>query len=185
MWYCNCVVVSSKGESVAVVRMDIHSVVVGAGPVASLVVLKPRQEDAENLGKLPIRIGNVEAAAISMGVDATKSIGRPLTHDLLRSVILSLGGSLSRVVISRVKDTIFYAQLQLVTPTGETASVDCRPSDALALAVRMHVPIFADERVLTTAALPDFEAVERDERAREEAAFHEFVEGLSPEDFAV
>lgn len=167
----------------SVVRMDIQSVVVGGGPVASLVVLKPRH-DAQHSGKLPIRIGSVEAAAISMGIDTSNQSSRPLTHDLLRSVIQELGATLARVVISHVQDTIFYAQLQLVAQSGETIWVDARPSDAIALAVRMHVPIFADETVLSTAALPDFESVERDEREREAAAFHDFVEGLSPDDFA-
>ena len=170
---------------VAQIRMDIQSIVVGGGPLASLVVLKPRQEDEQRLGKLPIRIGSFEAAAISMGIDPSKSTKRPMTHDLLRSVIQSLDATLARVVITHVQDTIFYAQLQLTASSGETLWVDARPSDAVALAVRMHAPIFADERVLTTAALPDFESVERDEREREAAAFHEFVEGLSPEDFAM
>lgn len=169
----------------AQIRMDIQSIVVGAGPVASLVVLRPRQGDAESLGKLPIRIGSVEAAAISMGIDPSKAAKRPMTHDLMRSVIQSLGATLTRVIITRVQDTTFFAQLQLSAASGETLWVDARPSDAVALAVRMHAPIFAEESVLSTAALPDFDSVERDEREREEAAFHDFVEGLSPEDFAV
>lgn len=166
------------------IRMDIQSIVVGGGPVASLVVLKPRQDDSECLGKLPIRIGSVEAAAISMGIDPSKSHTRPMTHDLMRSVIQTLGATLTRVTITRVKGTTFFAQLQLTTAEGESLWVDSRPSDAVALAVRMHAPIFAEEHVLITAALPDFESVERDEREREAAAFHDFVEGLTPEDFA-
>lgn len=117
-----------------------------------------------------------------MGVDKTAH-ERPMTHDLLQSVITTLGASLERVAIVDVHGTTFFAQLRLVAPTGEELAVDARPSDAIALAVRMHAPIYADERVLDTAALPDFDAVERSEREREEAAFHEFVEGLSPEDF--
>lgn len=166
----------------AILRMDIQSVVVGAGPVASVVVLKPRQDNGST-SKLPIRIGTVEAIAISMGVDGHKQ-KRPMTHDLLNSVVTNLGASLSSVVINNVEGTTFYAQLRLVNDRGETISVDARPSDALALAVRMHAPIFAEEEVLDTAALPDFASVERDERAREAEAFHDFVEGLSPEDFA-
>ncbi len=169
----------------AQIRMDIQSIVVGGGPVASLVVLRPHEDDDESLGKLPIRIGSFEAAAISMGIDPSKTSKRPMTHDLMRSVIRDLGASLSRVIITHVQGTTFFAQLQLCAASGETVWVDARPSDAVALAVRMHAPIFADERVLTTASLPNFESVERDERAREEAAFHDFVEGLSPEDFAV
>ncbi|MBO7675545.1 MAG: bifunctional nuclease family protein [Atopobiaceae bacterium] len=166
----------------AIIRMDIQSVVVGAGPVASVVVLKPRK-DRGAASKLPIRIGMVEAIAISMGVDGQEQ-KRPKTHDLLQSVISGLGAYLSSVVINNVEGTTFFAQLQLVNSLGETLSIDARPSDALALAVRAHAPIFAEEEVLDTAALPDFASVERDERQREAEAFHDFVEGLSPEDFA-
>ena len=149
----------------SLVRMNIESVVVGAGPVASMVVLKPKHGQASST-KLPIRIGSVEAVAISMGVEGSKN-ARPLTHDLLRNVIDALG-----------------ARVCMRTAAGEAVTVDARPSDALSLAVRAHVPIYADELVLSTAALPDFAAVERDERERERQAFHDFVENLSPEDFA-
>jgi hypothetical protein len=167
----------------ALVRMDIQSVVVGGGAAASLVVLKPRRGDAGSSIQLPIRIGRVEAAAISMGVEGTVQ-KRPMTHDLMQSVLSSLGATLGSVVIVRVEGTTFFAQLCLVAATGEELFIDARPSDAIALAVRVHAPIFASDEVLSTAALPDFGSVERDERAREAEAFHEFVENLSPEDFS-
>ncbi|MBR3317004.1 MAG: bifunctional nuclease family protein [Atopobiaceae bacterium] len=173
----------------AQVRLDIQSLVVTNGPVASLVVLKPRSEDDSSTVKLPIRIGTFEAACISMGIDTSKRMKRPMSHDLMGSIIQGLGAKLTRVVITHVEDTTFYAQLTLTTETGQTVFLDARPSDAIALAVRVHAPIFAEDRVLEAATLPDFESVEReaaeDERAREEEAFHQFVEGLSPEDFAV
>lgn len=166
----------------SLVRMNIESVVVGAGPVASMVVLKPRHGQTSST-KLPIRIGSVEAVAISMGVEGSKN-PRPLTHDLLRSVVDALGASVVQVEICDVHDTTFFAKVCMRSAAGEPVTVDARPSDALSLAVRAHVPIYADEAVLTTAALPDFDAVERDEREREQQAFHDFVENLSPEDFA-
>lgn len=165
----------------ALIRMDIQSVVVGAGPVASVVVLKPRHGKGLS-SKLPIRIGTIEAVAISMGIDG-RAQKRPMTHDLLNSVISTLDASVASVIISDVQDTTFFAQLRLVSSLGEPLSVDARPSDALALAVRVHAPIFAESTVLDTAALPDFAAVERGEREKEAEAFHDFVEGLSPEDF--
>ena len=166
----------------ALVRMDIQSVVVGAGPVSSMVVLRPRHDDGSS-SKLPIRIGAVEAAALSMGVDGHAS-SRPMTHDLLANVISQLGASVVSVVIHDVHGTTFFARLCLKTELGQELAIDARPSDALALAVRLHVPIFATDKILHTAALPDFAGVERDEREREEEAFHDFVESLSPEDFA-
>jgi len=174
---------SNERQHMALVRMDIQSVVVGGGPMASLVVLKPRLGDGDTSTQLPIRIGRVEAAAISMGVD-NSAHKRPMTHDLMQSVISQLGASLGNVTITNVEGTTFYAQLRLVATTGEDVYVDARPSDAIALAVRMRAPIFASDEVLSTAALPDFGSIERDEREREAEAFHEFVQNLSPEDFS-
>ncbi len=117
-----------------------------------------------------------------MGIDGSTH-ARPLTHDLLKSVITSLGAALTGVVINDVRGTTFYAQLRLLTPNGERIQVDARPSDAIALAVRMRTPIYAEEAVLDTAAMPDFRSVEEDEERQEMQKFHDFVEGLSPEDF--
>jgi bifunctional DNase/RNase len=166
----------------SLVRLEISSVVVGEGTVSSMVILKPHRRTAPS-AKLPIRIGTVESTAISMGIDGTKH-RRPMTHDLLNDVIGSLGGRLVSVVINDVRGTTFYAQLRIVTSSGSQISVDARPSDAIALAVRAHVPIFAEEEVVDTASLPDFSSVEAEERKEELERFHDFVEGLTPDDFA-
>ena len=163
-------------------EMNIESIVVGGGPVASLVVLRTSDDGAAL--QLPIRIGSVEATAISMGV-TPRGGSRPMTHDLLVSAIGALGGRCVAVRVMAVQGTTFFAQLELERPDGEHAFVDARPSDALAVAVREGVPIYADEKVLATAALPDFRGVEKDEEAHELEAFHRFVENLSPEDFNV
>lgn len=164
----------------ALIRMDIQSVVVGAGPVASMIILKPRHD--KTLAKLPIRIGSFEATAISMGVEGHRH-NRPMTHDLMCDLIQKLGSSVSCVVISDVRGSTFFAQVRLSNGVGEDVCIDARPSDALALAVRVHAPIFAEEDVIDRAALPDFGAVERDEREREAEAFHNFVQNVSPDDF--
>jgi len=164
--------------------MDIQTVVVGSGPVASLVVLKPHElAEDEHPTRLPIRIGTVEATAISMGVEPQEG-GRPMTHDLLRSVINDLGATVSGVCISDVSGTTFFALVELEKSSGETISVDARPSDAIALAVRTDAPIYAETDVLDTAGLPDFGAIEESTRERELADFHDFVETLSPGDFS-
>ena len=166
-------------------KMDIQSVVVGGGPVASLIVLCTQESrDGEAPLQLPIRIGSVEATAITMGV-RERSGSRPMTHDLLRTTISALGGRCLSVRIMSVQGTTFFAQLELLTPAGERVYVDARPSDAIALAVRENAPVYADESVLQTAALPDFRGVEEDEKAHELEEFHEFVENLSPDDFNV
>ena len=174
-----------KGRYVALRRMDIESVVVGSGPLPSLVVLRPRDEqDGSPELQLPIRIGSIEATAISMGVSPREG-RRPMTHDLLASSIEALGAQCARVRIVGVEGTIFFAQVELLREDGEQVLVDARPSDAIALAVRAEAPVFAEEDVLSVAALPDFRSVEKDEQERELAEFHEFVESLSPEDFNV
>ena len=165
-------------------EMDIESVAVGGGPMASLVVLRTQPERGESKSlQLPIRIGTVEAAAISMGIAGAQPGGRPTTHDLLASPIAALGAHVRCVRIMAVQGTTFFAQAELESKDGELTYVDARPSDAIALAVRAHVPIYADEGVLRTAALPNFQAVEQDEREHELEEFHTFVEGLSPDDF--
>ena len=165
-------------------RMDIESVVVGGGPVASLLLLRTRESVGESPLRLPIRIGQVEATAISMGA-RERSGGRPMTHDLLVSTLSALGARCASVRVMAVQGTTFFAQLELVREDGERVFVDARPSDAVALAVRTGVPVYADESVLATAALPDFQGVEKDEQAAELEEFHTFVENLSPEDFNV
>ena len=165
--------------------MEIKSVVVGGGPLTSLVVLRTQESGDEAPSReLPIRIGSVEATAITMGV-TPRTGGRPMTHDLLSSAISSLGGHCESVRITGVEGTTFFAQIDLVRMDNEHVYLDARPSDAIALAVRDDVPVFADDSVLSTASLPDFRSVEKDEKDREMAEFHEFVESLSPEDFNV
>ena len=164
--------------------MDIESVIVGDGPIASLVVLRTREEaDGATSRQLPIRIGSFEATAITMGVNGRS--GRPMTHDLLCSVVSELGASCVSVRVVAVQGTTFFAQVELERADGEHVFLDARPSDALAIAVREEVPVYAEESVLDAAAMPDFRGVEKDEKAHELEQFHAFVESLSPEDFNV
>lgn len=166
----------------AIVRMDIQTIVVGQSAGTSLVVLKPHHRRGSNSVQLPIRIGSVESSAITMGIDGSPTT-RPLTHDLLKSVIDALDAAVTEVVINDVRGTTFYAQIHILSPDGRQLQVDARPSDAIALAVRTGTPIYAEEYVLDTAALPDFRGVEEDEERQEMQKFHDFVQSLSPEDF--
>ncbi len=168
----------------SLVQLSIDSVVVGAGPVSSLLILRPTHRETSGTGQLPIRIGAVEAASIGMGMDKDKKPPRPLTHDLLLSIVDRLGATLNDIVIHNVRGPTFYAHLRLTSATGDQIVVDARPSDAIALAVRLRKPMYAEQQVLDMATLPDFAQVEREERKREEEAFHDFIEGLTPDDFA-
>ena len=167
----------------SLVQMVIRSIAVCAPPAPSLVVLRPLRPQEGLPDTLPIRIGSFEATAISMGVEPS-AVPRPMTHDLLVSCIGELGGLVKEVHITEVHGTTFFAELVLVDADGELRFVDARPSDAIALAVRTHTPIYTERDVLLTASLPNFSAVEHDQREQEIASFHSFVEELSPEDFS-
>jgi uncharacterized protein len=126
---------------------------------------------------LPIWVGAVEATAIASAMENVVP-PRPLTHDLLRSTIEALGASVSKVVVTALRDSVFYADLVFETPAGEVV-VSSRPSDAIALAVRTGAPVFAAPEVLAEAAI-ELE----DETAEEEIErFREFLDEVSPEDF--
>ncbi len=111
------------------------------GPVGVLVL--EVEDEPEDI--LPIFIGVEEATSIAHGLDA-EDIGRPLTHDLLLDVMEELGGRVEKVVVSRIEDNTYYADLHLQTPR-DMVTVDARPSDSLALAARTNVPIQIAESV--------------------------------------
>jgi len=123
---------------------------------------------------LPIWIGAVEASAIAFEQQGVQS-PRPLTHDLLRDVISALGAELTRVSITELKDDVFYAELLF----SNGVTVSARPSDAIALALRTSTPIMGEENVLATVGIT---IPEEDEDEVEK--FREFLDTISPEDFA-
>ena len=145
---------------------------------------------------LPIWIGPSEADAIALKLHHTK-VPRPLTHDLLSSVIGTLGASLVYIVINDLHDDTFYAKLTLSTSQGEI-EVDSRPSDAMALAVRAQAPIYVEETVLNKAGFimdkesgkpmpADMELGKGKALSEEElqrlSAFHDFIDTLDLQDF--
>jgi uncharacterized protein len=134
---------------------------------------------------LPIWIGPFEAEAITMGLQRTDA-GRPLTHDLLRNVLLELGAEAEHIFINDLQDETFFARL-VVRQSGGRIEIDARPSDAIALAVRLGVPIYVNDHVMDRAGqlpaeeLDEVPAVEdnREGHADDElGVFREFVEGL-------
>jgi bifunctional DNase/RNase len=104
-----------------------------------------REKDGER--QFPIVIGFFEAEAIDRCVRERKT-KRPMTHDLMTSLLPALGAKLDRVVISDLKENTFYATLVLLNAAGAKVEVDARPSDAIALAVHVDAPIFVEERVI-------------------------------------
>jgi bifunctional DNase/RNase len=148
-------------------------------PANTPMVLLREQTGANRL--VPIYIGTAEASAIHYALEGIEP-PRPLTHDLFMSVIELLGASLERVVITEVIDHTYYAELRLVTAAGDR-SISARPSDAIALAVRCDAPIYAAEALLDEVGqVPEPEPEEAAEEIIHE--FKDFIDNVSPEDFA-
>jgi len=129
------------------IEMTIDSIRMSLMNYQRVVILK--EKDAERY--LPIWIGPAEADSIAVKLQDV-AVPRPLTHDLLRSVIEALGATVTSIIVCDLKNDTFYAKINL-TVNGECMEIDSRPSDAIALAVRVHVPIYADESVLEKAGI--------------------------------
>ncbi len=125
---------------------------------------------------LPIWIGAPEATSIAFALQGV-AMPRPLTHDLLRNVLDDLSVGVERIVVTELREGTFYAEIELLHD-GSTVKVSSRPSDAIALAVRAAVPIFAEEAVLAEAGIEI-----EDEDEQEVERFKQFIDSVSPEDF--
>ena len=159
---------------VRLVEMVVESVRVHMLSSQHVVILKESERDRY----LPIWIGSSEANAIAMKLQGL-SAERPLTHDLLVTVLSTLGATLSRVVVTHVIEGTFHARMYVETATGDETELDSRTSDAIAAAVRTGSPIYADERVLDEAGVePDSTEEGTAEEEERLAVFREFVNSL-------
>lgn len=143
---------------------------------------EPADKQATDGRVLPILIGGPEASAIHSAMEGVIP-PRPLTHDLLATVIQTLGAELQRVVITEVREHTFFAELHLRTATGE-AVISCRPSDAIALAVRTGCNIFAEESLLDEAGVEPAVVQDGDDEEAILDEFRDFLDDISPDDFA-
>ena len=170
------------------IELTIESIRVSLVSYQRVVILKEKNADRY----LPIWIGPAEADAIAVRLQEV-NVPRPLTHDLLRTVIDSLGARINSIVVNDLANDTFYARIVLEV-RGRTMEIDSRPSDAIALAVRARVPIFADDSVLERAGvLLDEEGIaerpaEGQSQVNEEelermSAFRDFIESLDLDDF--
>lgn len=128
---------------------------------------------------LPIWIGHQEAAAILMKLQGT-DLPRPMTHDLMTSILGELRAEILKVTVTELKENTFYALLTLRLDTGEI-EVDSRPSDALALAVRTNAPIYASDQLIEDNAIEFDHEVEDADQVVEK--FRDFLDNVTPEDF--
>jgi bifunctional DNase/RNase len=142
------------------------------------------QEITGSRRTLPIYIGPAEAQAIAFAQQGVET-PRPMTHDLMRDILEDLGASVECIVITELRDRTFFAEIRLLV-AGTRHTISARPSDAVALAVRVDSAIYAEEELLDAEGviLPvdddDDEAPEAEELVSE---FRDFIEGIRPEDF--
>jgi uncharacterized protein len=127
------------------VEMKIRGLMMDPQTNNPIVVLK----DVNGTAILPIWVGIYEASAIASEIEK-QATPRPMTHDLIRNLLFGLEAAVKKIVVSDLKDDTFYAVIWLER-NGELISVDSRPSDALAIALRMDCPIFVDDTVLKTS----------------------------------
>src|SRR5947208_13003770 len=134
-----------------------------------------REKEGERY--LAIWIGAMDATAIAFALQGIVT-QRPMTHDLLKNVLEEIQVHVERIVITELREGTFYAVIHM-SRNGSRYEVSSRPSDAIALAVRVNVPIFASEEVLSEASI-----MIRDEEEQEVEKFREFLDHVTPEDFA-
>lgn len=176
------------------IEMTVDSIRVSLMNYQRVVILKEKMAERY----LPIWIGPAEADAIAVTLQGV-NVPRPLTHDLLRSVIDNLGAKVNSVIVSDLKNDTFYARI-ILDVDGEKVEIDSRPSDALALAVRTKAPIYSDESVLDKAGivldretgkpvLSEEEGAEggakktSEDEAKRLSAFYDFINTLDLDDF--
>ncbi|HEY70835.1 MAG TPA: bifunctional nuclease family protein [Anaerolineae bacterium] len=163
------------------VEVEIDSIRVSLMSQHRIVILK----EVASERFLPIWIGPYEAEAITVSLQQLE-VARPLTHDLLHNVLKALQAEVLSVNITDLRENVFYARIMLRV-NGREMSIDSRPSDALALAVRVHVPVYVDEEVMAEAATVPEEGIggeelTEDDESRRLEVFKDFVETLDIED---
>lgn len=178
------------------IEMVVDSIRVSLMNYQRVVILKEKETNRY----LPIWIGAAEADAIAVKLQGVP-VPRPLTHDLLQSVVDAFGGRIQSIIVSDLKNDTFFAKI-LIAVNGNQMEIDSRPSDAIALAVRVSAPIFVDESVLERAGIwldkesgkliPDESEsskksegniVNDEEMKKKASAFYDFINTMDLDDF--
>lgn len=125
------------------IEVKIRGLMMDPSSGTPIIILK----DVNSETMLPIWVGAYEANAIALEIEKI-SPQRPMTHDLLRNVIMEMGANVERVVVTELRDNTFFAMIIMKDRVGESVMIDARPSDAIALALRVDCPIFVNEEVI-------------------------------------
>ncbi|MCM8763913.1 MAG: bifunctional nuclease family protein [Candidatus Omnitrophica bacterium] len=167
------------------VRVEVENIVLNIATSTPIVILKDRKTGSI----LPIVIGLFEAQAILLILEK-EDFPRPLTHDLLRSIIEKMNGKITKLEIHSLKENTYYANLIIETATGSIIKVDCRPSDGIALALRASAPIFASEDLMEPPDVVKYYAGKESLKTsdnpinqKEAEEFRKYLEQLSAREF--
>ncbi len=160
------------------IEMVVHGVTLDPVSQMPIVVLKAK-DDEETI--LPIWIGAFEANGIAMKLQDVEP-PRPMTYELLKTVITQMGGTVEKIVITDLRDSTYYAEIYIVQGNN-TIVIDARPSDAINLALRFGAPIFVEEEVLEKSKAPIESEEGVSEEDEEKKKLREWLENIKPEDF--
>lgn len=154
------------------IRMNVRGIALDPITNMPIIILK----DLEEKRALHIWVGIFEANAIALELEKIAT-PRPMTHDLIKNILDGLGATVQQIVVNDLKENTFFAVIE-VNYNGNMVTIDARPSDAIALALRVNAPIFVTEKVVSKAKSMDI-AEEKEETDR----WKEWLENLKPEDF--
>ncbi len=154
------------------VQMTVRGIALDPITNMPIIILK----DSEEKRALPIWVGIFEANAIALELEKIAT-PRPMTHDIIKNILDGLGATVQQIVVNDLKENTFFAVIE-VNYNGNMVNIDARPSDAIALALRVNAPIFVTDKVVSKAKTMDI-AEDKEETDR----WKEWVENLKPEDF--
>lgn len=144
---CAWVRLRPKVEVVRVeIEVKIRGLMMDPSSGTPIIILKDVNSDV----MLPIWVGAYEANAIAIEIEKIAP-QRPMTHDLLRNLIVEMGAKVERVVVTELRDNTFFAMIEMRNSNGDSLMIDARPSDAIALALRADCPIYVDEEVIRSS----------------------------------
>lgn len=156
------------------IEMKVMGIALDTRTGSPIVVL----HDMDNRKALPIWIGSAEASAIIRKIESIE-VSRPMTHDLIASIVEKTGGTIDRVEINDVEKETYYAIIYIKDKEGNEVEIDARPSDAIAVAIRVDAPIFVTANVLANGSV-SCDAAKDEEEAQE---FRSFIQSIKPSDF--
>ncbi len=157
------------------IEMKVMGIALDTRTGTPIVVL----HDKDNRRALPIWIGSAEASSIIRKIE-NLSVSRPMTHDLVINIVEKTGFKVAKVEINDVEKETYYAIIYLEDKDGQTIEIDSRPSDAIAIAIRVSAPIFVSAKVLSSGSVSTDSAKD----AQEAEEFKNFIQDIKPSDFA-